>query len=123
MRHYLIALLLLALVACSSPAPSASASITGVSIASNPGQLSAGQTLALSASVQGKGKFDPTVAWSSSDVCKAKVDANGVVTGISGGGISVIITATSRADSSKKASIALTVEGPVSVPLGPGGGC
>lgn len=122
MNYFLLALFAV-LVACSGPAPSASASITGVSIASHPGQLSAGQTLALSASVQGKGKFDSTVVWASSDTCRARVDSSGVVTGISGGGIAVIITATSKADSSKKASIVLTVEGPVSIPLGPGGGC
>ena len=51
---------------------------------------------------------DDSVTWSSGNKNVATVDANGVVTGVSGG--TAVITATSKLDSSKKASCTVTVE-------------
>ena len=66
-----------------------------------------GGTLALTAVVTPDNLFDNTVIWTSSDESVATV-ANGVVTGESLG--TAVITATASADSTKSASITVTVE-------------
>lgn len=113
--------LALSLSCTTNPPPPST--ITSVSVTPNSAMLNAGQTLSLTALVQGSGTFDPSVTWASSAACKASVDANGTVTGISGGGVTLTITATSKADPSQSAAATLTINGPVSIPIGPGGGC
>ena len=68
----------------------------------------AGGTVQLSAQVLPWNVSDDTVTWSSGNPKVATVDQNGLVTGISGG--TAVITATSRLDSTKKASCTVTVE-------------
>ena len=71
-------------------------------------QTVAGGTVQLSAQVLPWNVSDDTVTWSSGNTKVATVDQNGMVTGVSGG--TAVITATSRLDSTKKASCTVTVE-------------
>lgn len=64
------------------------------------------KTVPLSATVTGT--EITTVTWTSSDETVAKVDANGVVTGVKAG--TATITATSTKDTNKKATCAVTVK-------------
>lgn len=66
-------------------------------------------TITLKATVTAQYCAPVTVTWASSDESVAKVDENGVVTGVTEG--EATITATSTFDSTKKASIKITVTG------------
>ena len=76
-----------------------------VTMGQTSGEVEVSQTLQLSVSVTGA--TNSAVTWSSSDTTKATVDANGVVTGVAAG--SVTITATSQEDTSKTATCSVTV--------------
>jgi len=69
--------------------------------------LEAGKTVKIAVTVNPSDATNKNVTWSSSDTGIATVDENGVVTGIKGG--TATITATSVADSSKKAALQVTV--------------
>jgi len=72
-------------------------SVSTVSVASNTGELTVGQTTTLTATpkdASGNALTGRTVTWSSSNDAKATVSSSGVVTGVSPG--SVTITATSE---------------------------
>ncbi len=92
--------------------------VTGVSISGGKEVAEKG-TLQLTATVTVTGNAATTVTWSSSDEDTATVDANGLVTGVKEG--EVTITATSIDDNTKKAEHKITVkpEGTVIVPPGP----
>ena len=66
------------------------------------------QSMQLTAFVSPENAANPAVVWSSSNPVAARVDATGKVTGITGG--TAVITATSAADSSIKATCQVTVE-------------
>ena len=70
-------------------------------------QTIVGGQVQLSAQVLPWNLRDDSVTWSSGNTKVATVDANGLVTGVSGG--TAVITAVSRLDSSKKASCTVTV--------------
>lgn len=80
-------------------------SITSVSVSPSTSTLlktGSGETVTLSATVVASGIVDQEVVWSSADTSKATVDQRGVVTiKTLAAGASVVITATSRADSTK----------------------
>ena len=67
-----------------------------------------GGTLALTAKVLPENLLNPTVSWTSSNPKVATVDANGQVTGVKVG--TVTVTATSKADAKKSASVQITVK-------------
>ena len=77
-----------------------------VTMGQTSGEVEVSQTLQLSVSVTGA--TNSAVTWSSSDTTKATVDANGVVTGVAAG--NVTITATSQEDTSKTATCSITVK-------------
>lgn len=70
------------------------------------GEVEVGKTVALTATVTGTDNV--AVTWGSSDEAVATVDANGVVTGVKEG--TVTITATSTADTTKTATCNITVK-------------
>lgn len=73
--------------------------------------VEAGRTIQLTATVTGTPSFAVgSVTWSSSDVTKAAVNANGVVTGVAEG--TATITATSTDDTSKIGAVEVTVTAP-----------
>ena len=95
---------LVTLTACATPTP---ASVLRVTIAGGDRSLALGDPLTLTASVQTTGSADSGVAWSSSDVAVATIDAAGTVTSLATG--FTVITATSISDASKSGSIVLTI--------------
>lgn len=87
------------------------AGVDSVTVVSNDGRTSigAGDTLQLTATVAPDSATDKTVTWSSSDDSIAKVDANGLVTGVNTSGTLVTITATSNIDNVTAGTIDLSV--------------
>ena len=81
--------------------------ITGISLNKSSTTLVVDDEETLTATVTGTGAYDSTVTWSSSDDEIATVDANGVVTAVSAG--SVTITATSNEDNDYSASCTVNV--------------
>lgn len=83
-------------------------SVTSVTIVNgSTANLAVGATLQLSATVTTTGIISKDVIWSTVDETKATVSDTGLVTGVAAG--SVVITATSKADSTKSAQITITV--------------
>lgn len=83
-------------------------SVTSVTIVNgSTANLAVGATLQLSATVTTTGIISKDVIWSTADETKATVSDTGLVTGVAAG--SVVITATSKADSTKSAQITITV--------------
>jgi uncharacterized protein YjdB len=74
------------------------------------------ETLSLTATVAPSNATDKSVTWTSSDVSKATVDATGLVTGVAVTE-SVVITATSNADSTIKGTIALLIAEKAAAPV------
>lgn len=82
--------------------------VTGVTISNgSTAYLAVGATLQLSATVATTGIISKDVVWTTADETKATISETGLVTGVAAG--SVVITATSKADSTKSASITITV--------------
>ncbi len=79
-----------------------------VSLDKTSGEVEVGKTVTLVATVTGN--ENTTVTWTSSDTAVATVDANGVVTGVKAG--TVTITATSQADNTKTATCSIMVKAP-----------
>ncbi len=82
--------------------------ISGVALNKTALSVIKGTTAKLTANVQPWTAIDRTVTWSSSNEAVAKVDANGVVTGVAPG--NAIITARSTLDPTKTATCSVTVE-------------
>ena len=76
--------------------------------------LAVGETLQLSATVQADGPVSREVVWRSSDEVVASVDNSGLVTGRSGG--TVTVTAASVADAAVSDSVTLNVSAAVTCP-------
>lgn len=102
-----ILLLGLLLAGCDSSDPDPDPpTVTGVTIESPTTDLTASATLQLTATVE-PASAPQGVRWTSSDEMIATVDADGLVTGVATGAVS--ITATSTADPTKSASVQLDV--------------
>lgn len=104
--------LVVALIACDSPAepdpdPDVVPEAITVSIVTNPIEMPAPAQVTASVSPS---DADQSVSWSSSDEAVATVDANGLVTPLLAG--SVTITATSTVDPSVSGSVSLGIECP-----------
>lgn len=81
--------------------------VTAVAVTPETASVSAGDTVQLSAVVEGNAGVSQEVTWSSDKTGVATVDANGLVTGLSSG--TATITATSTVDPSKSGSAVVTV--------------
>lgn len=81
--------------------------VAGVSVSPSSASLKVGETKQLSATVSPSDATNKSVSWSSSASSVASVSSSGLVTALSAG--TATITATSVADSSKKASCTVTV--------------
>lgn len=77
--------------------------------------VTVGDNLQLTATVLPENAADKTVRWESSNPSAAAVDANGLVTGVSAG--TVTITVTSNADRNVTAQISVNVEDKVNPPI------
>jgi uncharacterized protein YjdB len=82
--------------------------------------IEVGQTVHLTPSIRANGPTGgaPFVTWISSEPCRVKVNQDGFVTGLSGGGFTATITATSIADPTIKAFATVRVVGTQTVPIG-----
>ena len=69
--------------------------------------VKAGQQASPIVSIEGTGDFDATWTAFSNDTSKAKIDENGIITGVAEG--SATITYRSNGDSTKTATCAVTV--------------
>ena len=87
---------------------SGSATIESVTIEGGDATVMVGATKKLTATVAPANALDPRVEWSSSNNKVATVNAKGELTGVKAG--TAKITATSKADKTKSATIAVTVE-------------
>lgn len=81
--------------------------VTGILLSKTAGRIEVGGSLELSARVRPSNASDKSVLWSSSDETVAKVNENGVVTGVSAG--TAVITVTSVQNPSVSASCTITV--------------
>jgi uncharacterized protein YjdB len=82
--------------------------VTGVAVSPATGSVSVGGTLALVGQVQGDSGVSQQLMWRSSDPSRASVSATGVVTGVGLG--SATITALAAADTSRQASVTMTIQ-------------
>ena len=81
--------------------------VTGVSISPSSASITVGETVQLGATISPSNATNKTVTWTTSDSSRASVSTSGLVTGLDEG--SVTITATSNADSTKKATCTVTI--------------
>ena len=81
--------------------------VTSVSLDKTTASITVGETVTLAATVSPSNATNKSITWTSSDTTRATVNTNGVVTGVDEG--TVTITATSAADSTKKATCTVTV--------------
>ena len=94
------------LASCGAETPEVQGSVSKVSVTCD-STVKVGKTVTAKANVSASGGASKEVTWSSSDSTVATVDANGVVTGIKAG--KVTITATSKFDSTKAGSVEVEV--------------
>lgn len=104
---------LVALMGCGDDAPEPRKKVEGptakiVSVEIEPAvlELAGGESRTLEVTVRGEGDFDPAVTWGTSDAGVVTVDA-GIVTALEPG--EATITATSKADPTKSATVEVTV--------------
>lgn len=94
--------------------PTTSIGVTGVTVSPQNATINVGTSITLGATVTADATTLKTVVWSSSNSAVATVDQTGKVTGITGGTVTIIATAT--ADSKQSAAAAIVVV-PVVVPI------
>ena len=85
--------------------------VTGVSIEAPSSYVDYQGTLQLTATVEGKGKFDDTVTWSLSSVEDATISEDGLVTNNTELDSYVVAVATANGDETQSASVTLTLYG------------
>ncbi|PGH40700.1 MAG: hypothetical protein CRN43_01420 [Candidatus Nephrothrix sp. EaCA] len=81
--------------------------VTSIAVTSSLTSVAAGSTQQLTAAVLPEDAANKEVEWSSGDISKATVDANGLVTGVAAG--AVTITATAKDGSGVTGAVVLTV--------------
>ena len=92
---------------------STAAAITSVTVSPDAATLPIGGSLQLTATVVGTGFVDKSVTWSSATPAKVSVSPTGVVTVLAGDDEdTVVITATSNADSTKTDTATITISNP-----------
>ena len=110
------ALVLVTVVACTTPPPAAT--VISVTIDGGDRTIVLGDTPTLTATVEVTGNASPAVTWASSDETVATIAADGQVTSLTAG--TTTLTATSTADATKSGAMTLTIseaDGVISVTI------
>ena len=98
---------------CTISVKSSTIAVTKLTLSESSAEVSVGKTLALSCTIEPTDATNKELIWSSSDETIATVDAQGVVTGVKAG--TVTITVASKSNPSVKAICTVTVVGETSI--------
>ena len=98
---------------CTITVKSSSIAVTKLTLSESSAEVSVGKTLTLSCTIEPSNATNKELIWSSSDETIAMVDAQGVVSGVKAG--IVTITVASKSDPSVKATCTVTVVGETSI--------
>ena len=98
---------------CTITVKSSAIAVTKLTLSVSSAEVSVGKTLTLSCTIEPTNATNKELVWSTSDETIATVDAQGVVTGVKAG--TVTITVTSKSDPSVKATCTVTVVGETSI--------
>lgn len=98
---------------CTITVKSSSIAVTKLTLSESSAEVSVGKTLTLSCTIEPSNATNKELIWSSSDETIATVDAQGVVTGVKAG--TVTITVTSKSNPSVTATCTVTVVGETSI--------
>ena len=98
---------------CTITVKSSTIAVTKLTLSETSAEVSVGKTLTLSCTIEPTDATNKELVWSSFDETIATVDAQGVVTGVKAG--TVTITVTSKSDPSVKATCTVTVVGETSI--------
>ena len=98
---------------CTITVKSSAIAVTKLTLSESSAEVSIGKTLTLSCTIEPTDATNKELVWSSSDETIATVDAQGVVTGVKAG--TVTITVTSKSNPSVKATCTVTVVGETSI--------
>ena len=98
---------------CTITVKSSSIAVTKLTLSESSAEVSIGKTLTLSCTIEPSNATNKELIWSSSDETIATVDAQGVVTGVKAG--TVTITVASKSNPSVKAICTVTVVGETSI--------
>lgn len=98
---------------CTITVKSSTIAVTKLTLSQTTAEVSVGKTLTLSCTIEPTDATNKELVWSSFDETIATVDAQGVVTGVKAG--TVTITVASKSDPSVKATCTVTVVGETSI--------
>ena len=98
---------------CTITVKSSSIAVTKLTLSESSAEVSVGKTLTLSCTIEPTNATNKELVWSTSDETIATVDAQGVVTGVKAG--KVTITVASKSNPSVKATCTVTVVGETSI--------
>lgn len=98
---------------CTITVKSSTIAVTKLTLSESSAEVSVGKTLTLTCTIEPTNATNKELVWSSSDKTIATVDAEGVVTGVKAG--TVTITVASKSDPSVKATCTVTVVGETSI--------
>lgn len=98
---------------CTITVKSSTIAVTKLTLSESSAEVSVGKTLTLTCTIEPTDATNKELIWSSSDETIATVDAQGVVTGVKAG--PVTITVASKSDPSVKATCTVTVVGETSI--------
>lgn len=98
---------------CTITVKSSTIAVTKLTLSQSSAEVSVGKTLTLSCTIEPTDATNKELVWSSFDETIATVDAQGVVTGVKAG--TVTITVASKSDPSVKATCTVTVVGETSI--------
>ena len=98
---------------CTITVKSSAIAVTKLTLSESSAEVSIGKTLTLSCTIEPSNATNKELVWSSLDETIATVDAQGVVTGVKAG--TVTITVASKSDPSVKATCTVTVIGETSI--------
>lgn len=98
---------------CTITVKSSTIAVTKLTLSESSAEVSVGKTLTLTCTIEPTDATNKELVWSSSEETIATVDAQGVVTGVKAG--TVTITVASKSDPSVKATCTVTVVGETSI--------
>ena len=98
---------------CTITVKSSDIAVTKLTLSESSAEVSVGKTLTLSCTIEPTNATNKELVWSTSDETIATVDAQGVVTGVKAG--KVTITVASKSNPSVKATCTVTVVGETSI--------